>query len=306
MVDLSIIIVSYNTKEFLLKCLQSIIENIGDLKIEIIVVDNASTDGSADAISNFQFPRLAAKRAISNFQLIRNKKNVGFSKANNIGVKASSGKCLLFLNPDTIIYRNTFEKMVEFMDNNKEAGAATCKVVLPNGELDDACHRGFPTPWRAFCYFSGLSKILPRSKLFSGYSLGFMDLSITHEIDACAGAFMIVRREAGEKIGWWDEDYFWYGEDLDFCYRLKEKGLKIYFVPTVSILHYKGVSGGIKKVSNHLTTASKETRIHATKARFEAMRIFYKKYYVSRYPQFITWLIMQTINFKLRAALKNL
>ncbi|MDO8461048.1 MAG: glycosyltransferase family 2 protein [bacterium] len=290
MIDLSIIIVSYNTKEFLLKCLQSIIENIGDLKIEIVVVDNASTDGTISEVQSYS----------SKLKIIENAKNVGFSKANNQGVKEANGRYLLFLNPDTIVHSKTLEEMVEFMDNNKEAGAATCKVELPNGKLDDASHRGFPTPWRAFCYFSGLSKILPRSKLFSGYSLGFMNLSVTHEIDACAGAFMMVRKEAGEKIGWWDEDYFWYGEDLDFCYRLKQKSWKIYFIPDVSILHYKGVSGGIKEISNHITTATEETKIRATKARFEAMRIFYKKHYQNKYPEIITWLILQGINLKER------
>ncbi len=285
MVDLSIIIVSYNTEELLKKCLESIFSQNRSISFEVIVIDNASTDGSAEAISNFQF--------------IRNKKNVGFAKANNQGVKLAKGKYLLFLNPDTIVYPKTLEGMVAFMEGNQHAGVATCRVNLPNKKLDDASHRGFPTPWNAFCYFSGLSKLLPSSKLLNGYNLGWMDLSKKHEIDSCAGAFMMVRREAGESIGWWDEDYFWYGEDLDFCYRLKKNGWKIFFVPLFSILHYKGVSGGIKRSSRHISSASKETRIRATKARFEAMKIFYKKHYMNTYPRIITWLVMQGINLKL-------
>ncbi len=288
--DISIIIVSFNTKEFLKKCLDSIVKySPSDLKIEVIVVDNASTDGTISAINNTKLQ----------LNIIENKTNVGFSKANNIGVKHSSGKYVLFLNPDTEISKGLFKTMNDFMQERKDVAAATSKVVLFNGQLDDACHRGFPTPWNAFCYFSGLSKLFPKSKLLTGYNLGSLDLSTVHEIDACAGAFMLVRREAGEQVGWWDEDYFWYGDDLDFCYRLKQNSGKIFFVPTVSILHYKGVSGGIKSHSKNISTASKQTRLLATKSRFDAMRVFYKKHYVKKYPKIITWLVFVFIDIKL-------
>lgn len=211
----------------------------------------------------------------------------------------------MFLNPDTIVYPNTLGAMIDFMDTHDDAGVATCKVVLPNGELDESCHRGFPTPWNAFSYFSGISKLFPKSKLFSGYTLTFIDLSITHEIDSAAGSFMLVRREAGESVGWWDVDYFFYGEDIDFCYELKAKGWKVYYVPTVSVLHYKGVSGGIKIVSKEITTADDKTRRLATRARFEAMKIFYKKHYLKKYPSLITWLVLSGINIKLWSASKK-
>lgn len=282
MLDLSIIIVSFNTKEILRDCLRSIIEHKPQKNsFEIIVVDNASFDGSSDMVEN-DFPEII---------LIKNQENYGFSKANNIGVKKSEGEYVLFLNSDTLIKENVFDTMIDFMKNHVDAGAATCKVVLPGGAIDDASHRGFPTPWNAFSHFSGLSKVFPKTKIFGGYSLGWHDLSITHEIDALAGAFMFVRRIAGEKAEWWDEDFFWYGEDLDFCYRLKRNGWKIYYVPTVSILHYKGVSGGLKKSSQHLTTADSETKKRATHARFEAMRIFYKKHYQKKYPSLVTYLV---------------
>jgi len=293
-IDLSIIIVSYNTKDFLKKCIESIQDGIGSkLKYEIIVVDNASSDGTVEEIKSFDKLR-------TRFKFIANDKNLGFSKANNIGVKHATGEYLLFLNPDTIINPETLETMIDFMDKNKDAGAATCKVVLPNGEIDDSSHRGFPTPWNAFCYFSGIYKIFPKSRFFSGYTLGFMDLSKTHEIDSGAGSFLLVRREAGEDIGWWDEDYFFYGEDLDFCYKLKQKKWKVYYVPTVFILHHKGVSGGIKEISKEITTADAKTKKLATKERFSAMRIFYKKHYQEKYPKFITWFIFGAINLKER------
>lgn len=279
--DFSIVIISFNTKNLLVECLKSIIRSMADqkFKYEIIVVDNASKDGTVTAIKNY------------NLKIIQNKQNLGFSKANNIGVKHAAGKYILFLNPDTIIYKGSIEKIIDFMENNKGVGAATCKILLPNGELDDACHRGFPTPWSSLTHFTGLSKIFPKSKLFSGYNLGGSNLNEIHQIDACCGAFVIVRREAGEEIGWWDEDFFWYGEDLDFCYRLKRKGWRVYFVPTCKILHHKGVSGGIKSISKYLTKADEETRRKATKARFEAMRIFYKKHYEKIYPWFVNHLI---------------
>ena len=290
-VDVSIVIVSFNTRDLTIECIGSVVRTIKKSSYEVIVVDNNSEDDSVKEISNFKFQ-------ISNFKLIKNKENVGFSRANNIGVKEASGRFVLFLNSDTVVYGNTIDGMVEFMDWNKDAGAATCFVRLPNGKLDDAAHRGFPTPWRALSHFSGSSKIFKKSKLFAGYSLGHLDLNKTHEIDALAGAFMLVRREAGEQVGWWDEDFFWYGDDLDFCYRLKGKQWKIYFVPEFEILHYKGASGGIKKHSKHISTANSEIRKKAHEARFSAMKIFYEKHYKNKYPNIVRNLVLSGISLK--------
>ena len=292
MIDLSIIIVSYNTKEFLKKCIVSIAENVKSISYEVIVVDNASSDGSASEMSNL-------KSKISNLKVISNKKNVGFSKANNLGLKASmESRYVLFLNPDTVVQKQTIGKMIEFMDLHEDAGASTCKLVMPNGQIDDASHRGFPTPWNSFSHFTGLEKLFPKNKLFSGYSLGWMNFDSVHEIDVLAGAFMLVRRKAGKEAGWWDEDYFFYGEDIDFCYMLREKKWKIYYVPNVSIVHYKGVSGGLKNVSKEITTASEETKKRASKWRFEAMRIFYNKHYKNRYPWIINLFVDLAISLK--------
>lgn len=297
MVDLSIVILSFNTKELLRECLLSIKKyEVGSWKYEVIVVDNASTDGSAEMVEK-EFPDIT---------LIANEENTGYSRGNNQGVKKAKGRCVLFLNADTVVYDRTLKSMVDFIDEHKKAGTATCKVELPTGELDDSCHRGFPTPWRSFCHFSGLSRTFPNIPFFAGYCLSYMDLNKTHEIDSCSGAFMIVRREAGEEVGWWDEDFFWYGDDLDFCYRLKEKNWKVYFVPEVKILHYKGVSGGIKKISKHLTVATRETVIRATNARFEAMKIFYKKHYMNKYPPIVTLLIFLAINLKRWLTLRSI
>lgn len=290
--DISIIIVNYNTKGFIKRCISSIVENVKNVSYEIIVVDNASSDGSPSEI-------LKIKNKISNIKTILNKKNLGFSKANNQGIKISKeSKYVLFLNPDTVVQNQTIEYMLKFMDTHKDVGAATCKLVMLNGQIDDASHRGFPTPWNAFCHFTGLSRIFPKSRIFAGYNLGWMDLEKTHEIDALAGAFMLVRRKAGEEAKWWDEDYFFYGEDIDFCYMLKQLGWKIYYVPDVFVTHYKGVSGGIKSVSKNITTASEETKKRATKWRFNAMRIFYNKHYKDKYPWIINHLVSIGISIR--------
>lgn len=293
-IDFSIIIVTYNSFDTVKECIGSIKKTIKRNSFEVIVVDNASTDASSSVISNFipQFGR-------SNFKLIQNRENVGFSKANNQGVKISQkGRYVLFLNPDTLVYKDTIDGMVEFMDNTAGAGASTCFVELKNGHIDDSCRRGFPTPWRSFCYFMGLSKIFPKSKFFAGYNMAYLDFKKTHEIDSLAGSFMITRRDVGEKLGWWDEDFFFYGEDLDFCFRIKELGYKIYFVPQYKVLHYKGISSGIKKVSKSISRATEKTRLLATKHRFNAMRIFYKKHYQDKYPKIVTWLVYGAIWLK--------
>ena len=288
MLDLSIIIVSYNTKDFLEKCLESIYKTSKGFSFEVIVSDNNSKDGSVDLV----------KKQFKDVILLENKENLGFSKANNLGIDKSSGRYVLFLNSDTVVYPDTLKQMIDFMDKEKSAGAATCRLEIPSGKIDDASHRGFPTPWNSFTHFSGISKFLGKTKLFGGYNLGYLDFSKVHEIDALAGAFMFVRREAGEEAGWWDEDYFFYGEDLDFCYMLKQKGWKIFYVPEVSILHYKGVTGGIKKHSQEFSTADKDTKKKATYERFRAMRIFYKKHYEKKYPRLITKLVYLGISFK--------
>lgn len=291
---LSIIIVSYNTRDFLKACLLSLRETIKDTSFEIIVVDNDSSDNSTDMIKK-DFPGVT---------LIENT-NEGFAKANNRGIKKAKGEYLLFLNPDTVVYERTIDGMLSFVKKHPDTGAATCKLVMKNGQIDYASHRGFPNPWNAFCYFSGMAELFPKVKFLSGYTGGWQDFSKTHEVEAISGAFMLMPRLAGDGVGWWDEDYFFNGEDLDFCYRLREKGWKIYYVPEFSILHYNGVSGGTKKTSSQISTATKETKQRIQKARFDAMKIFYKKHYMHKYPRFITSLVFMGIDMKQKMTMKR-
>jgi GT2 family glycosyltransferase len=278
-VDLSIVVVSHNTCSFLDACLISLKPTLNPtLEFEVIVVDNASTDGSAEMVS----------RNHPEVKVVRSDVNLGFSAANNLGIRLAGGRNILFLNPDTIVSDGTLETMRHFVAAHPDAGAATCFVALSTGKLDDAAHRGFPTPWNALCHFSGISRLGPRSRALAGYTQGWKGLGHSHEIDALCGCFMWVRREAGDEVGWWDEDYFFYGDDLDFCYRLRLRGWKIYFVPDATIVHYKGTSSGIRSESAVWTTASVQTRVQATHHRFQAMRIFYSKHLRARYPRIVT------------------
>ena len=296
MIDLSIIILNYNTLQLTLDTIKSIEENYQDDvssgNFEVIVTDNASPDGSLAAFNEYR-----KHTTIKNFHVVDNGGNIGFSKGNNNGVKFANGRYVLFLNPDTIVYPKTLTRIVEFMDHHPEAGAATCRIDLPNGGIDESSHRGFPTPWNGLTHFSGLERVFPRSRIFAGYLQGWKNLNTIHEVDAISGAFLLVRYDVGKKIGWWDDEYFFYGEDLQFCYNIRKLGYKIYYVPDVSILHYGGVSSGIKKQSHHITTADMEHRKKMQGHRFDAMRIFYKKNYSGKYPQLLNWLVHRGISF---------
>lgn len=283
--DLSVIIVSYNTKELLADCLGSIAAAEKPQTIEIIVVDNASSDQTVDYVRK-KFPEV---------KLIANKKNVGFSKANNQALKKAKGKYILILNPDTKIMSNTLDLLLKFMQNHKDVAVATCRVELPNGQLDKDCRRHFPTPWRAFTHFSNLSTVFSKSKIFDQYQMGYISESTLHEIDSCVGAFMFVRSQAIKKVGLLDEDFFFYGEDLDWCYRAKLAGYKIVYTPITKIIHYKGAASGMKPLSVHLSKATKESKKRALYESVHSMELFYKKHYINKYPFFINWLILVSL-----------
>ncbi len=195
--ELSIVILNYNVKELLLNCLESIFQSKGKLDSwQVIVVDNASNDGSVEVVKS-KYPQV---------ELIANKENLGFAAGNNVGVKYTEAPIVLFLNPDTVIVDHAIQKTLEVLLGNPDYGAVTCKVELPDGRLDYSCHRGFPTPWNSLMFFSGLAKIFPRSPIFAGYTATYLDISKTHEIDSATGAFLMVRKIAGDQIGGWEED----------------------------------------------------------------------------------------------------
>jgi len=276
---LSIVIVSYNTSRLLADCLKSLIPATKSLSFEVYVVDNNSQDNTCQMIKK-EFPWV---------KLIESGENLGYSKANNLALKKAKGKYILILNPDTKVQANSITKAVSFLESHQGAGIVTCRVELPNGNLDPDCRRSFPTPWRSFCHFSRLSKLFPKTKLFDSYYMAHLSDKVDHEVDSCMGAFMLTKSEALKKIGLFDEEFFFYGEDLDLCWRAKEQGYKIYYTPKAKIIHYKGVASGMKSVSKHLTTATKESKKRAVAESTRAMRLFYKKHYQNKYPFLITW-----------------
>lgn len=297
--DLSVVIVPYKSQDTILDCLDSVYKTCKKNTFEVVLSDNSPDDETKKVVEK-------NKAKYPNLTYIHNKDNLGFAAANNVAIKKTSGEYVLFLNPDMKVYEKTLDGMINFMREHEDCGASTCDVVLITGAHDDSSHRGFPTPWRSLAHFSGLAKIFPKSKLFAGYSMTYADFSKTHTIDALAGSFMLVPRKIGEKLAWWDDDYFFYGEDIDFCFRIVELGYNIYFVPEYKALHYKGVSSGIKEVSKNITKATRDTKIRVTNWRFNAMKIFYDKHYKKEYPAFVRSMIFAAIDAKKQLALRKI
>lgn len=288
-INLSLIILSYNTRDLLRNCLVSVKKaEKNNFKMEFIVVDNVSVDKSAAMVKR-EFPWV---------KLIASPRNLGFSGGNNLGLKPASGRYILFLNSDTEIAPDALVKMVKFMDQDPKIGASTPKTMLFSGGMDPDCHRGFPTPWASISYFLGLERLFPKSKIFGQYHKFYLDLNQPHEIDAGFGTFMFVRKEILDKVGKWDESYFFYGEDLDLFYRIKEAGWKVMFYPEPLVIHHKGASSGLRRESKKVTRASKETRIRTAKASIKAMEIFYKKFYQDKYPSWVTWIVIFGIRLR--------
>ncbi|MFZ4619006.1 MAG: glycosyltransferase [Bacteroidota bacterium] len=254
--DISVVIVNYNVREFLNNALISLFKSLEGYSSEVFVVDNASDDGSVELVQK-NFPQV---------HLIANTGNVGFAKANNQALARSTGKYLLLLNPDTLIQEDTFDKLIKFFESHSEAGMAGCKILNPDGSLQLPCRRSFPTPWTAFTKTFGLSALFPKSKLFARYNLTYLDPDDTYEVDAVSGSFMMVTRDVYAKIGGLDETFFMYGEDLDWCFRVQQSGWKVYYVPTTSIIHYKGES-------------TKRSDIDELKVFYNAMRLFVRKHH---------------------------
>lgn len=232
MVDLSIIIVNWNTREFLKNCLRSIYRTTRNMKFEIIVVDNASSDGSAEMVEK-EFPGT---------RLIKNKENRGFAFANNQGIKVAQGEFVLLLNSDTIILDNAIEESMNFMRRYKKAGAMGCKLLNQNGSLQPSCHR-FISLGGAVLHKIGILKLLPRQyrAKFESPIVSWNNDEIK-EVDYVKGAFLLLSASAIRKIGLLDEQFFMYAEEADLCLRLRRSGLKVYFYPFAKIIHLKGQS----------------------------------------------------------------
>jgi len=265
---LSVIIVNYNVKHFLEQCLQSVHKAIQNMEAEVFVVDNNSVDRSVEMVAE-KFPWV---------KLISNKENTGFSVANNQAIRISKGEYILLLNPDTIVEEDTFEKCVTFMDATPEAGGLGVKMVDGKGKFLPESKRSLPTPAVAFYKIFGLSSLFPKSKRFGAYHLGHLPEDETNEVDILAGAYMLMRKKALDKVGLLDETFFMYGEDIDLSYRLVKGGYKNYYFPETRIIHYKGES-------------TKKGSLNYVFLFYKAMIIFAKKHFSNKNARLFSMLI---------------
>lgn len=263
---LSIIVLSHNTKDITINCLKSL-ENVRkELDFEVILSDNASTDGSVEAVeSNFGWVKILKGQ------------NISFSNGNNRARKVVRGKYVLLLNSDTLVHKNTLKSCVEYYESHDNIGALTCKLVLPDGSLDRDARRRFPTPWISF----------NRLFLKNGKEYWYEDVSFDkiHEVDAIQGAFFLTTKKILDQVGWLDENLIFDGEDLDLSFQIKKAGYKIIYYPSVSITHIKKASK-----NNFSGIARKMQGINS-------MEYFYRKNLWNNYPLLFNYFVLLGIKF---------
>ena len=233
----SVIIVAYNSRDYIPACLASVSDALKNIDSEIIVVDN----GSPIPILPEQ------KNAFPHVKWIDSAENLGFGKGCNLAAKSATKEVLFFVNPDTVVSRGTFERTLSYMASKPDAGAVGCKILNGDGTLQWACRRSFPSPFAAICKTIGLSALFPKSKIFASYNMTYLDPDEETAVDAVSGSFLGVKRETFDKLHGFDEDFFMYGEDLDICLRIKKLGFNNYYYPGTSILHFKGQSSKTRR-----------------------------------------------------------
>ena len=282
MKQVSLVIVNYNVKHFLDQCLSSVKKACEHVDAEVYVVDNASTDGSVEMIQK-NHPWV---------KCIASKENLGFSKGNNLALRRANGEYVLLLNPDTIIEENTLKECIEFMNKRPDAGALGVKMIDGSGQFLPESKRGLPQPKAAFYKIFGLSKLFPNSKRFGKYHLSYLNKEDIHQIDVLSGAFMFIKKEALDKAGLFDEQFFMYGEDIDLSYRIQQAGYKNYYSPKPRIIHFKGES-------------TKKNSLNYVKLFYGAMLIFYNKHFAKSSRNLFSFFIQIAIYLRAGASLFN-
>jgi GT2 family glycosyltransferase len=262
----SAIVVNWNTRDLLVDCLRAFYA-CSDVPAEAVVVDNASTDGSAEVVAR-EFPEA---------KLIRQRVNIGFGRANNAGLQVAEGRFILLTNPDVTVMPGCVGRLADFLLVRPDAGAVGPRLQRPDGLLDETSRRGFPSPGASFFHFTGLDKVFPSNERLNRYSLGHLPATETHEIDAGTAACLMVRRAAVDRVGFFDPDYFMFGEDLDLCFRLKSGGWKVFYLPTARAVHARVTSG--EETSRMLLEFHR------------AMWTFHHKHYAADLPAFANGLV---------------
>ncbi|MFH1295088.1 MAG: glycosyltransferase family 2 protein [bacterium] len=272
MQKLAVIIVSYNTRDILGDCLRNLTK-VAPSATSIVVVDNASTDGSAEFVRQQEFKTVCVVETENN----------GLAAGYNLGMaQVKETDTFLFLGSDAFPKPGCLEGVLHFLESHPKVGIATAKLILRNGALDLDAHRGFPTPWTALKHFVGIN---------NSYFMTEANLNVPHEIDLCISHFMMVKKAVFDTVGAWDEDFFVYGEDVDLCWRAKQAGYQIYYLPQYECLHYKGASVGTRKETADVTKASLVTRTRMKKETTQAMRLFYQKHMYKKYPAWLNKLV---------------
>lgn len=258
--DVSIVIVSHNVANFLNECLMSIRKET-TCKYEVIVVDNNSKDNSVDIV----------KAAHPEIKLIQNQSNIGFAKANNKAFRLANGRYIFMLNPDTMVLEKAIDKLVQFMDDNPEAGVCGPKNLNPDLSLQPNCHH-FPTLSMVLVECLQLRRFFPKNRFFGREHMNYWSYDEVKEVDWITGCSLMFRKEILDKVGFLDENYFMYSEDCDFCYRLKKEKLKTIFYPYASLVHYGGQSS---LLHNYQKVHSKTITRYLFKSRY----YFFRKHY---------------------------
>ncbi len=272
---IAVIIVNYNVEFFLEQCLNSVQKALENVSGQVFVIDNNSIDGSVEMVER-KFPQ---------FNLIANKDNKGFSKANNQGILLADAEYILLLNPDTVVEEDTFSKVIEYMDAHPKTGGLGVRMLDGKGQFLPESKRGLPSPAVAFYKIFGLSKLFPKSKKFGQYHAGHLSEFETNEIDILSGAFMLMRKEAIDKVGLLDEAFFMYGEDIDLSYRIQKGGYNNVYFPETRIIHYKGES-------------TKKSSVNYVFVFYKAMIIFAKKHFSQKNAKLFSFFIHFAIYFR--------
>lgn len=315
MPKISVIIVNYATKGLIKECLDNLLKSYED--IQILFVDNDSPDGSSQYVKDnyHNNPRVHLIECPNN----------GQPYAYNKALELAKGDYILYLGTDAFPTKESLLEMTNYLDSNPKVGVVSPHLYLRDGSSDLDAHRGFPTPWNSITHMLGLSKIFPKSKLFNGYFMPYLGLESRHKIEACITHCMMVKKLVQEKVGRWDEEYFIFGEDIDFCYKVSQLGYELHYLGDVRVLHYKGATVGrdtandIKNIMNtdfgsatfrgqkviskktkennntkkpKLSNTARWMKINVAKERTRAMRLFYKKHYYKKYPLALNLIVL--------------
>lgn len=279
--EISVCIVNLNAGALLRDSLRSLYEHTTELELEVIVVDNGSSDDSQGLIRT-EFPQV---------KLIENTRNLGFTRPTNQAMQAAQGDFVLLLNPDTLVLPGAVQNLLSFLRAHPEVGICGPKILNRDGTLQTPCRRGISRPWNTISYFLGLARLFPKSKFFSGYTMTYLDENTAHEVAGVSGACMLIRRAVIDQIGSFDERYFAYQEDADYCFQAQKAGWKIFYVPSAQIIHYGGQGG---------------SRVQPLRSIIEWHRsyyLFYRKNLAKDYFFLVNWLYYLGMLLKLGLAL---